>query len=70
MEKKTKKYRLSVEFIYSASKKLEISDEEYKRMEENGVFPTDSLYSEITNLDEVALDDCPVHKVELEEIDK
>ena len=70
MEKKMKKYRLSVEFIYSATKELEISDEEYKRMEENGVFPTDPLYSEITNLDEAALDDCPVHKVELEEIDK
>ena len=65
-----KKFRLSVEFVYSAAKKLEISDEEYKRMEEKGVYPTDPLYSEITNLDEVALDDRPVHKVELEEIDK
>ena len=65
-----KKYRLSVEFVYSATKELEISDEDYKRMEEKGVSATDPLYSEITNLDEVALDDCPVHKVELEEIDK
>jgi hypothetical protein len=68
MGKMIKKYRLSVEFVYYAAKELEISDEDYKRMEEKGVYPTDPLYSEITNLDEAALDDCPVHKVELEEI--
>ena len=65
-----KKIRLLVKFVHFTTKELEVSDEEYKRMEENGVFPTDPLYSEITNLDEAALDDCPVHKVELEEIDK
>lgn len=57
-----KKIRLSVEFIYSAAKELEISDEEYEMTKEEGISAT--LPLEISKLKESASYDYFDYKIE------